>query len=93
MEMTEKNQIDSNQKSMLEASANIVGGFFIGIALNFTVVPWLYGIPMDTVDWDAAIGLSFVFGAISLIRSFILRRVFIRVRNDFDIKKWFGGHF
>ena len=58
--------------SFAEAWANIAIGFGINLAANLVVLPW-FGLP---VTLHAALGIGAVFTAISLIRSYILRRWF-----------------
>jgi uncharacterized protein (DUF2062 family) len=62
--------------SMVEAAANVVIGYGIAIATQMAVFP-IFGIHITLAD-DLAIGL--VFTIVSLIRSYMLRRVFERLR-------------
>ena len=66
----------SKKRSLEEALANAIFGFMIGIALNMFALPILLDIPFETVDIMIAIYISFLYGGISIIRSFILRRVY-----------------
>jgi hypothetical protein len=61
--------------SMVEAIANVVIGYGIAIATQVVVFP-IFGIHITLTD-DLAIGL--VFLVVSLIRSYLLRRVFERL--------------
>ena len=61
--------------SMVEAVANVVIGYGIAIATQVVVFP-IFGIHITLTD-DLAIGL--VFLVVSLIRSYLLRRVFERL--------------
>nr|CAM75764.1 conserved hypothetical protein, membrane [Magnetospirillum gryphiswaldense MSR-1] len=62
--------------SMVEAAANVVIGYGIAIATQMAVFP-IFGIRISIAD-DLLIGL--VFTIVSLIRSYMLRRVFERLR-------------
>lgn len=62
--------------SFIEASANITVGFGINFAANLVVLPW-FGFPVST---GQALGIGVVFTAISLARSYVLRRWFNGLR-------------
>jgi hypothetical protein len=66
----------SKKRSLEEALANAVVGFIIGIALNMLALPILLDIPFETIDLTLAIYISLLYGGLSIIRSFILRRVY-----------------
>ena len=66
----------SCRMSMVEAAANVVIGYGIAIATQMAVFP-IFGIRISFAD-DLLIGL--VFTIVSLIRSYMLRRVFERLR-------------
>lgn len=61
--------------SLVEAFANIAIGFGINWAANMLVLP-LFGFH---VTGGQAFGIGLVFTAISLARSYLLRRVFNRL--------------
>ena len=61
--------------SLVEAAANVVIGYGIAVATQVVVFP-AFGIYI-TLEDDLAIGL--VFLVVSLIRSYLLRRVFERL--------------
>ncbi|WP_235062914.1 DUF7220 family protein [Paramagnetospirillum caucaseum] len=61
--------------SMVEAVANVVIGYGIAVATQVVVFP-IFGIHITLAD-DLAIGLVFLL--VSLIRSYMLRRVFERL--------------
>ena len=61
--------------SLVEAAANVVIGYGIAVATQVVVFP-AFGIHI-TLEDDLAIGL--VFLVVSLIRSYLLRRVFERL--------------
>jgi hypothetical protein len=60
----------------LEAVANIAIGFGINFAANLIVLP-LFGLPVSA---GTAFHIGLVFTAISLVRSYVLRRVFNRIK-------------
>ena len=69
----------SHRMSLIEAMANVVVGFGLAIATQIAVFP-LFGLLASLGD---NLALGSVFTAISLARSFALRRLFeaIRVRG------------
>jgi hypothetical protein len=69
--------MQSRVMSAVEAVVNIAIGFLVSVAANIIVLP-LFGYDVTVAD-SFAIGLAFT--AISLIRSYALRRVF----------NWIGG--
>ena len=68
--------IQSRRMSLVESIANVVIGYGIAVATQVVVFP-LFGIHIALAD-DLAIGM--VFLVISLVRSFVLRRVFEKIR-------------
>ncbi len=58
--------------SFVEAWANIAVGFGINFTANLIVLPW-FGFDVKPVD---AFGIGVVFTAISLARSYVIRRWF-----------------
>ena len=67
--------MQSKRHSALEAVANVAIGYLISVAANVVVLP-LFGYAVSIAD-GFAIGL--VFTAISLVRSYALRRAFNRL--------------
>jgi hypothetical protein len=69
----------SRRMSLIEAVANVVVGYAVAVLTQIIVFP-LFGLQVSLVD-NLVIGVAFT--AISLARSFVLRRVFeaIRVRG------------
>jgi len=61
--------------SLAEAAANVVIGYGIAVATQMVVFP-IFGIHITLAD-DIAIGL--VFLEVSLVRSYLLRRLFERL--------------
>jgi hypothetical protein len=66
----------SRRMSMVEATANVVIGYGIAVATQMVVFP-IFGIHITLAD-DLQIG--FVFAVVSLIRGYMLRRIFERLR-------------
>ena len=66
----------SRRLSLVESIANVVIGYGLAVATQVVVFP-LFGIHIALAD-DLAIGM--VFLVISLARSFVLRRVFEKIR-------------
>jgi len=62
--------------SLAEAAANIAVGFTINWTANMLVLPW-FGFNVTAGD---AFGIGLVFTAISLARSYVLRRWFNGLR-------------
>ena len=69
--------MQSRMMSAIEASANVAIGYLVSVAANILILP-LFGYDVTVAD-SFAIGLAFT--AVSLVRSYILRRVF----------NWIGG--
>ncbi|TAN58463.1 MAG: hypothetical protein EPN20_16355 [Magnetospirillum sp.] len=66
----------SRRMSLAEAAANVVIGYILAVATQIVVFP-LFGIQIVLAD-DLAIGG--IFALVSLLRGFMLRRVFERIR-------------
>jgi hypothetical protein len=64
--------MQSKKSSALEAVANTVVGWGINYSANLIVLP-LFGIPISA---GKAFWIGVVFTAISLVRSYVLRRYF-----------------
>jgi len=62
--------------SLIEAAANVVVGYVLAIATQIVVFPW-FGIEA-AIGEHLAIGLLFL--GVSLIRGYLLRRLFERLR-------------
>lgn len=69
----------SRTGSFIEACANVILGFSIAVLSNVIILP-LFGLTPSLRD---STGIALVFTGISLVRSFIIRRLFnaIRWRN------------
>lgn len=64
----------SRRHSALEACANVVAGYAVAMATQYAVFP-LFGIH---ISHGAHFGMSTIFVATSLARSYALRRLFNR---------------
>lgn len=64
--------MQSRIMSAVEASANVAIGYLVSVAANLLVLP-LFGYDVSIAD-SFMIGLAFT--AVSLVRSYLLRRVF-----------------
>lgn len=67
----------SRAMSLIEAIANVAIGFWIAVAVQALVFP-LFGFHAAPAQHLA---LSAIFTSVSLIRSFVLRRVFEAIRH------------
>ena len=64
--------MQSRMMSAVEASANVAIGYLVSVAANLLILP-LFGYDVSVAD-GFAIGLAFT--AVSLVRSYALRRAF-----------------
>lgn len=64
--------------SAAEAVANTVVGYLVSLAATATVLP-AFGLPVGA---GQALGISAAFTAISLVRSYVLRRLFNGLRHE-----------
>jgi hypothetical protein len=62
--------------SLIEAATNVIVGYVLAIATQIVVFPW-FGIETGLSE-HLTIGLAFV--GVSLVRGFLLRRLFERWR-------------
>ena len=62
----------SRLHSFIEAWANVLVGFLVGLISNIVVLP-LFGYKVTMTD---AFGMSVVFTVISIVRSYAIRRWF-----------------
>jgi len=70
--------MQSRTMSLIEAGANVVVGYGVAVTTQLLVFPW-FGITA-TLAGNLMIGA--IFTALSLVRSYVLRRVFERVRSS-----------
>ena len=64
--------MQSRLQSLIEAWLNVAIGFGVSLVANLIVLP-LFGYPVTVGD---AFGIGLVFTAISIVRSYIIRRLF-----------------
>ena len=62
--------------SFAEAAANVVVGYLLAIATQFAVFPW-FGLTVSVTD---NLLISGIFTAVSIGRSYMLRRLFEVIR-------------
>ncbi len=67
----------SRRASLAEAVTNTVIGYALAVLMQMIVFP-LYGI---AVDLPSHLGIGAAFVAVSLVRSYVLRRIFERLRG------------
>jgi len=65
----------SRRLSLIEAITNVAVGYALAVVTQMLVFPW-FGLHASFGD---SLALGVVFTAISLIRSYALRRLFIRI--------------
>lgn len=66
--------MQSRLMSAVESVANVAVGYGVAVAATAVVLP-AFGYSVTAVD---ALGISAVFTAVSLMRSYLLRRIFNR---------------
>ena len=71
---------DSRKKSLVETSLDIFLGFLMFLPVNYFVLPLFAG-PIAEHNILTAIQIGIMFSTISLVRKFVLRRWFERMRN------------
>ena len=64
--------MQSKKQSLIESLTSTMIGIIIGIVLNLTILP-VFGYPVSVVD---SLWISLIFTAVSIIRSYIIRRWF-----------------
>jgi hypothetical protein len=66
--------------SFAESIVNVVVGYGLSVAITAAVLPWLFGI---VIPFASNLAIGVIFTAISIARSFALRRLFeaLRVRG------------
>ena len=64
--------MQSKKQSFIESLTSTTIGIIIGIVLNLTILP-IFGYPVSLSD---SLWISVIFTAISVIRSYIIRRWF-----------------
>lgn len=72
--------MQSKRNSAFEAATNVAIGYLVSVLANVLILP-LFGYNV-TIGDSLAIGLAFT--AVSLVRSYVLRRVFNRLDKRDD---------
>ena len=67
--------MQSKRLSLVEACTNVACGIVLAWVVTFAVFPW-FGYE---ARWDKALGISLIFTIVSLLRSYVLRRLFARI--------------
>ena len=80
MEQLKNASADSRKKSLVETSLDIFLGFLMFLPVNYFVLP-LFAEPIADHSLLTAIQIGVIFSTISLIRKFVIRRWFERMRN------------
>ena len=80
MEQLRNTSADSKTKSLTETLLDIFLGFLMFLPVNYFVLPLFKG---SIADYSllTAIQIGVMFSTISLIRKFVIRRWFERMRN------------
>lgn len=63
----------SQLMSAVEVVCNIGSGVLISWVVTLYVIPWLLGVE---IDYGRALGLTAIYTTISLVRSYLWRRIF-----------------
>ena len=71
---------DSRKKSLVETSLDIFLGFMMFLPVNYFVLP-LFAEMIAEHSLLAAIQIGIMFSTISLVRKFVIRRWFEKMRN------------
>ena len=78
--LNNKHSSDSLKKSLTETLLDIFLGFLTFLPVNYFVLPLLAG-PIAEYNILTAIQIGVMFSTISLIRKFVIRRWFERMRS------------
>ena len=80
MEQLKNTSADSKTKSLTETSLDIFLGFLMFLPVNYFVLPLFAGQIADH-SLLTAIQIGVIFSTISLVRKFVIRRWFERMRS------------
>ena len=80
MEQLKNTSTDSKTKSLTETSLDIFLGFLMFLPVNYFVLPLFAGQIADH-SLLTAIQIGVIFSTISLVRKFVIRRWFERMRS------------
>ena len=85
MDQLKKATADTKTKSLVETSLDIFLGFLMFLPVNYFVLP-LFAEQIADHSLLTAIQVGVIFSTISLVRKFVIRRWFEKMRNS----KWNG---
>ena len=80
MDQLKNTSADSKTKSLTETFLDIFLGFLMFLPVNYFVLPLFAG-PIADHNILTAIQIGIMFSTISLVRKFVIRRWFERMRN------------
>jgi len=80
MEQLKNTSADSKTKSLTETSLDIFLGFMMFLPVNYFILP-LFTEPIAEHSIITAIQIGVIFSTFSLVRKFVIRRWFERMRN------------
>ena len=80
MDQLKNTSADSKTKSLVETFLDIFLGFLMFLPVNYFVLP-LFAETIAAHSLLTAIQIGVIFSTISLVRKFVLRRWFERMRN------------
>ena len=86
MEQIKNATADSKKKSLVETLLDIFLGFLMFLPVNYFVLPLFAGQIADH-SLLTAIQIGVMFSTISLVRKFVIRRWFERMRNCVFVTK------
>ena len=84
MDQLKNTSADSKTKSLTETSLDIFLGFIMFLPVNYFVLP-LFAEQIADHSILTAIQVGVIFSTISLVRKFVIRRWFERMRNSGSI--------
>jgi hypothetical protein len=67
--------MQTRKQSLKEVVCSVVIGYLVGLIANLLVLP-LFGYNVNVLD---GMGIAVIFSAISIARSYIVRRIFNRI--------------
>ena len=73
--------MQTKKLSMIESVTSVGIGCFIGVIINLTVLP-LFGYDVSLTD---GLLISIIFTAVSVIRSYVIRRWFNSKERKYDV--------
>ena len=73
--------MQSKKQSLIETLTSVFVGWLIGVILNLTVLP-LFDYNITVTD---SLLVSLIFTAISVIRSYVIRRFFNSKERKYDV--------